>query len=251
MIAEPVAGNFEYTVRLNVAIPLAWAKVLKATGAHHYDHACREMSECGVVNGLYNIATFNENSEFKATGGSWPSTHPVAWRDCDGMMKIMEQAHQFDHVVVGQIRAWLRRTMDQIEARHREVAATPAAESAVARIVSSPYPGGNEPDGQTLLVEAAAAAEERRRARVEGVGARDAVDSSGVGAPVPDQPSWRLSTVSTKSLLHAFRESFESGTRSLCGMATLVDTVDFDPALFQDRCKSCERFARRGAAEAP
>jgi hypothetical protein len=123
LIAEPVAGDFEYKVRLNVAIPLAWAQVLKATGAHHYDYWCREMSERGVVNGLHNIALSNEDLAFKASSSSWPCTFPVAWRDCDGMMKIMEQAHQeFDLVVIGDIRAWLRRTMDQIEARHREIA---------------------------------------------------------------------------------------------------------------------------------
>lgn len=122
LIAEPVAKDFEYRVRLGVAIPLAWARVLKTTGAHHYDHVCREISECGVVNGLYNTATFNEDPAFKATD-SWPSTHPVAWRDCDFMMKIMEQAHyEFDLVVIGEIRGWLRRTMDRIEARHREIA---------------------------------------------------------------------------------------------------------------------------------
>jgi hypothetical protein len=129
-IVDPVAKGFEYTVCLAVAIPLAWAKVLKTTGNHHYDYKCREMAERGVVNGLYNIATFNEDPEFKAKVSSWPSTHPISWRDCDGMMKIMEQTHYvraasggyaFDLVVIGEIRAWLRRTMDRIEARHAEI----------------------------------------------------------------------------------------------------------------------------------
>jgi hypothetical protein len=128
LVAEPVARGFEYTVRLGVAIPLAWAQVLKTTGSRHYDHQCREMAACGVVNGLYNVATLNEDPAFKATGEPWPSTHPVAWRDCDGMMKILEQAHyEFDPAVIGEIRGWLRRTMDQIEARHREIAAPSAA----------------------------------------------------------------------------------------------------------------------------
>jgi hypothetical protein len=119
-IVEPIAKGFEYTVRLGVAIPLAWAKILKATGARHYDYKCREMAECGVVNGLYNIATFNEDAEYRVS--SWPSTHPVSWRDCDGMMKIMEQAHyEFDLVVIGNIRAWLHHTMERIEARHAEI----------------------------------------------------------------------------------------------------------------------------------
>jgi hypothetical protein len=104
LIAEPVAQDFEYTVRLAVAIPLAWAQLLKTVGAHHYDWKCREMSECGVVNGLYNTPTINEDPEFKAECSSSPSTHPISWRDCDGMMKIMEQAHyheEFDLVVIG------------------------------------------------------------------------------------------------------------------------------------------------------
>lgn len=123
LVEAPVARGFEYMVRLGVAIPLAWAEVLKMTGARHYDHACREMAACGVVNGLYNVATLNEDPEFKGRSASWPSTHPVSWRDCDGMMKILEQAHyESDLAVIGDIRAWLRRTMDQIEARHREIA---------------------------------------------------------------------------------------------------------------------------------
>lgn len=120
MIAEPVARDFEYKVRLNVAIPLAWARMLKAVGSCHYDHKCREMAERGAVNGLHNVATFNEDLACK-TGD--PTTFPVGWGDCDGMMKILEQAHyEFDLVVIDNIRGWLRRTMDQIEARHREIA---------------------------------------------------------------------------------------------------------------------------------
>lgn len=124
LVTEPVAKGFEYVVRLAVAIPLVWAQVLKTTGEHHYDYKCREMAKCGVINGLYNSATTNEDPSFKAESSWWPATHPIAWRDCDGMMKIMEQAHhhhEFDLAVIGNIHAWLRRTMDQIEARHREI----------------------------------------------------------------------------------------------------------------------------------
>lgn len=129
-IIEPVAKDFEYTVRIGVSIPLAWTKVLKTVGAHHYDYKCREMAECGVVNGLYNIALLNEDPEYRVDNDRWPQTHPIAWRDCDGMMKIMEQAHyhrsstggyEFDLVVIGNIRAWLRHTMERIEARHAEI----------------------------------------------------------------------------------------------------------------------------------
>lgn len=145
LVAEPVAKDFEYTVRLNVTIPLAWAKILKTTGEHHYDYKCREMAECGVVNGLYNTATLNEDPEFRVDHSSWPSTHPIAWRDCDGMMKIMEQAHyvraasggfKFDLVEIGNIRAWLRRTMDQIEARHAEIASTQHVTSAIGEAIA-------------------------------------------------------------------------------------------------------------------
>jgi hypothetical protein len=122
LIVEPLSKGFEYTVRLAVAIPLAWAQVLKTTGEHHYDYKCRGIAKCGVVNGLYNSATTNEDPSFKAESSWWPSTHPIAWRDCDGMLKIMEQAHHhFDFVVISNILGWLRRTMDQIEARHREI----------------------------------------------------------------------------------------------------------------------------------
>lgn len=58
---------------------------------------------------------------------------------------------------------------------------------------------------------------------------------------------WRISTVSTKRLMHAFLGASESETStwSLCGLAQFANTSDFDPAIFQDRCKSCERFARK------
>jgi hypothetical protein len=123
-IVEPIAKSFEYTVRLNVTIPLAWAKVLKTTGAWHYDAKCRTMAECGVVNALYNIAMLNEDPAYRADSPeSWPSTHPVSWRDCDGMLKIMEQAHyDFDIDITNKICAWLHGTMWRTTTRHSEIA---------------------------------------------------------------------------------------------------------------------------------
>lgn len=106
-------------------------------------------------------------------------------------------------------------------------------ESATARIGAyerpawspRPYPGGNEADFQTLFAEA--------------------VFAETVASSEQKKTRWRLSTVSTKSLLHAFLVTSESATWSLCGLAQFANTADFDPALFQDRCKSCTRFARK------
>ena len=121
LLVEPVSRDFEYVVRLAVAIPLAWATVLKAAGEQHYDRKCRAMAEHGVVSVLYNIAVFNEDSENLADRGSWPSTCPIDESDCDGMLKILEQTSTVDSAVAGEIRAWLGRAMEQIVARHREI----------------------------------------------------------------------------------------------------------------------------------
>jgi len=127
-VAAPLARSFDYTVRLEVAIPLAWAQALKTVGEHHYDYKCREVSKCGVVNGLLNTALFNEDPEVVEDVSSRPSTHPISRGDCDIMLKIMEQAHchawsasPIDPATIGSICAWLRRTMDQIERRHGEI----------------------------------------------------------------------------------------------------------------------------------
>lgn len=84
----PIQRGFEYEVRLAVSIPLAWAKLLKLAAKHHYDYKCREIGECGVVNGLYNTAVDSE----------WPSTIAVSWRDQDLITKVAEQLH---HRVLG------------------------------------------------------------------------------------------------------------------------------------------------------
>lgn len=102
-------------------------------------------------------------------------------------------------------------------------------ESASARVAAyerpvgapTPYPGGNLPDPQTLFVEAVADSEARGKTH------------------------WRLSTVSTKMLVHAFHATIENARWSLCGMVQLANTTDFDPMQLPDRCKSCERFARK------
>jgi hypothetical protein len=108
--------------------------------------------------------------------------------------------------------------VEELDAWRRLVESATARIAAYERpvVVSTPYPGGNEPDGQTLLLEAAAASEQQR------------------------EIFWRMSTVSTKSLLHAF---LVGATWSLCGLAQLVNTARFARPL-QDRCKSCARFAR-------
>jgi hypothetical protein len=121
-------------------------------------------------------------------------------------------------------------------------------ESATARIAAyerpvvapTPYPGGNEPDVQTLFVEAAAAFETRRET-IE-------ADPPRVDDPVPDRLIWRP----TKRLLHAFLVTSKgAGAWSLCGLVQFVNTADLDPALFQDRCKSCMRFALAGVHAEP
>ena len=107
----PIQKGFEYKVRLAVSIPLAWAKLLKEASKHHYDMVCNEAGHHGVVNGLYNTALDSE----------WPSTYPVSWRDLDLITKVAEQLeyHSHDHELIRAIRAWLRTTMDAIEAQHK------------------------------------------------------------------------------------------------------------------------------------
>jgi hypothetical protein len=108
-----------------------------------------------------------------------------------------------------------------------------------ARLASGQTFGNEEREAWAKLVESAAA--------------RIVAYERPVVVPTPCPPcpeekrrmSWRLSTVSTTRLLHAFRVTSEGGTWSLCGLVQIVNTADFDPALFQDRCKSCARFVRK------
>ena len=108
----PIQRGFEYEVRLAVAIPLAWAALLKEASKHHYDYKCRATGDHGTVNGLFNTAL----------DGEWSSTLAVTWSDLDLTTKVAEQLeyHTKDHALIGAIRTWLRATMDAI-ARQRNV----------------------------------------------------------------------------------------------------------------------------------
>jgi len=119
-LLEPIAGDFEYEVRSNVAIPLSWAKILKIVGERHYDYKCREAAKQGVVNALHNQALFNEDDEFRADHPE-ASMHPISWRNCDLMLKILEQARHVEEPEISDIRKWLQHTMRRIAARHEEI----------------------------------------------------------------------------------------------------------------------------------
>ena len=122
-VIEPISHGFEYQIRLAVAIPLAWAQALKLVGEGHYDWKCREAARQGVVNGLYNVALFNDDVD-RGLAPDDHVTHPISSSDCDLMLKILEQAsyHYLGAVDVEAIRRWLRAAMDQIVTRHAEVA---------------------------------------------------------------------------------------------------------------------------------
>lgn len=119
-LLEPIAGDFEYEVRLNVAVPLSWAKLLKIVGERHYDYKCREVAKQGIVNALHNVALWNEDDEFRADHPEL-SMHPISWRDCDLMLKILEQARYVEAAEVLGIKKWVHHTMQQIAARHEEI----------------------------------------------------------------------------------------------------------------------------------
>lgn len=109
-VTMPIQRGFEYTVRLAVSIPLAWAKLLKQAAEHHYDYKCRETGKQGVVNALCNIAL----------DGEWPSTYLVSFSDLNLVSKVAEQLHHYtdDHRLVLSIRAWLQDTMEAIVKQH-------------------------------------------------------------------------------------------------------------------------------------
>ena len=109
---RPVQFGFEYTVRLAVSIPLAWATLLKEASKHHYDYKCRESGECGVVNGLYNTSQ----------GGPLQSNYPVSFSDLDLVSKVAEQLHWHskDGLLMLAIRAWLQDTMEALS-KQREL----------------------------------------------------------------------------------------------------------------------------------
>jgi hypothetical protein len=110
--AAPKQYGFEYTVRIAVSIPIAWATLLKEASKHHYDARCREIGEQGVVNGLYNTAY----------DGQWPSHYPVSFSDLNIVSKVAEQLHWHteDHMLAFTIRTWLRDTM-QVLSKQREL----------------------------------------------------------------------------------------------------------------------------------
>ena len=110
-------GSFEYDVYLNVAVPLAWAVLMKATARHHYDGRCRDSGERGVINALFNVATWNV--EYEKTGDGL-STHRLHWRDCDLISKVMEQCAG-DVVLRHAIEVWLRATMKALSTRSEEL----------------------------------------------------------------------------------------------------------------------------------
>lgn len=112
-MTDPVLDEFRYHVRREVAIPLEWAKLLKETAAHHYDHKCRAAGVGGVVNGLFNHATWNENKIARDRIGF----SPVSWGDCDLMLKILEQVDHDQETVAAAVRVFLRRTMMEISDR--------------------------------------------------------------------------------------------------------------------------------------
>lgn len=106
MTAAPQQYGFEYTVRIAVSIPIAWAKLLKEAAEHHYDYKCREIGERGIVNSLYNTAF----------DGEFPSNYPVSFSDLNFVSKIAEQLHYHteDRALALTIRAWLRDTMEAL-----------------------------------------------------------------------------------------------------------------------------------------
>lgn len=111
MTDQPIDHGFEYEVRLAVAIPLPWATALREAALSHYDAKCREVGMHGVINGLFNVATWNEKEPGSA------STHPVTWRDCDTMVKVMEQSSSYTSA----IRQWLQSVTTRITDRHEEL----------------------------------------------------------------------------------------------------------------------------------
>lgn len=112
MPVTPLQYGFEYTVKLAVSIPRAWASLLKEASKHHYDARCREIGECGVVNALYNTAC----------DGAYPSNHPVSFSDLNLVSKVAEQLHYHteDERHVLALRAWLQNTMEALS-KQREL----------------------------------------------------------------------------------------------------------------------------------
>ena len=113
--AAPIQRGFEYTVRLAVAIPCAWAQLLKQAAEHHYDYKCRETGKQGVVNALCNTAV----------DGEWPSTYPVSFSDLNLVSKVAEQLHHHtdDARLMLAIHVWLHDTMEALN-KQRELCMT-------------------------------------------------------------------------------------------------------------------------------
>jgi hypothetical protein len=108
---SPIDKGFEYTVRLAVSIPLAWATLLKVTAENHYDYKCREIGKAGSINGLCNTACDTE----------YLSTMPLSWRDFDLIAKVAEQLrhHTEDFGLILKINGWIRASKDAITAQEK------------------------------------------------------------------------------------------------------------------------------------
>lgn len=118
MLAEPIDSGFEYEVFVGVAIPVRWVELIKTTGKHHYDHVCNEAADHGCVNGLFNVARWNDERRDVTI-----STMKLSWRDCDTICKILEQAHyhEKDLKLIGEIVDYFRSLMKRITMREREL----------------------------------------------------------------------------------------------------------------------------------
>lgn len=85
-----IADAFEYTVRINVLLTVEEATLLKTIAAAHYDWRVKQAAEAGVINGLFNTATWaaEHPSDHEAQIG-----HPCANRDIQTCIKALEMAH--------------------------------------------------------------------------------------------------------------------------------------------------------------
>lgn len=113
-VLKPRIASFAYEVFVELAIPIEWAKLIKHVGEHHYDYLCKEVSRAGVINGIYNVATWNdEETSDKVT------TIKVSWRDCDTILKVMEQARwsSDNFYMIDAINTFFKKCMDLIRDR--------------------------------------------------------------------------------------------------------------------------------------
>jgi hypothetical protein len=121
-----IADRFEYIVCIGVLLTVEEAKLLKLVASSHYDSTIRHAAVQGVINGLFNTATWAAEDAAAKERGEDPSPpalgHPCTARDLDTCIKALEMVNNMLDIGAGAAAAalttQLREAFVKIHAEH-------------------------------------------------------------------------------------------------------------------------------------